>query len=132
MASMPFDHDGTPETSDSSVKGSPGGTTLRREVLNPTPHNTGVGVMLVASAAMFFAVASSAFVLRTQQKQCAEPQKSSVQRISVDNSIQGIEVIAIEVIDTDLKDEGIDQCGDPIIRAAGNNSTEILFRVCPK
>lgn len=41
--------------------------TLRREVEQPLRQDAGLGVMLVASAAMFFAVTSSAFILRAQK-----------------------------------------------------------------
>jgi len=39
---------------------------LSREVLPPQKPNNGIGVMLVAATAMFFAVASSAFILRAR------------------------------------------------------------------
>lgn len=39
---------------------------LRKEVLPPQKPNNGIGVMLVAATAMFFAVASSAFILRAR------------------------------------------------------------------
>lgn len=42
------------------------GPLLQRQVQPPERHHTGLGVMLVAATAMFFAVASSAFLLRAQ------------------------------------------------------------------
>lgn len=39
---------------------------LRREVLRPQKANNGLGVMIVAATAMFFAVASSAFIVRAR------------------------------------------------------------------
>lgn len=39
---------------------------LRREVEPPQRQPTGLGVMLLASASMFFAVAGSAFILRAR------------------------------------------------------------------
>ena len=39
---------------------------LRREVLRPQTANNGLGVMIVAATAMFFAVASSAFIVRAR------------------------------------------------------------------
>ncbi len=39
---------------------------LKKEVLPPQKPNNGIGVMLVAATAMFFAVASSAFILRAR------------------------------------------------------------------
>ncbi|MBL4632229.1 MAG: hypothetical protein JKY56_00040 [Kofleriaceae bacterium] len=139
---MPVDHDGTHTLSlDSSSSdpssgiGSLPGANLRKEVLSPAPHNTGVGVMLVASAAMFFAVASSAFILRAQQGQCHSQssvvQSYTPQTITVDNQTDGIEVLSVEVIDANLG-EGIEQCGAPIIQKGANNSTDIIFRVCTK
>jgi hypothetical protein len=45
---------------------SPSEKPLRREVQPPQRQPTGLGVMLIASAAMFFAVAGSAFVVRAR------------------------------------------------------------------
>jgi len=45
---------------------SPSEPTLRREVQPPLRQPTGLGVMLIAAAAMFFAVAGSAFVVRAR------------------------------------------------------------------
>jgi len=42
------------------------GDLLRKEVETPEHRQTGIGIMLVASACMFFAVATSAFLLRAQ------------------------------------------------------------------
>jgi hypothetical protein len=41
-------------------------TALTREVLAPQHSHGGLGVMIVAAAAMFFAVASSAFILQAR------------------------------------------------------------------
>lgn len=42
------------------------GVKLTREVLPPQKQSSGLGVMVVAATAMFFAVASSAFILRAR------------------------------------------------------------------
>src|SRR5690606_41688094 len=48
------------------IVGDSGRPTLRREVEAPQRQPTGLGVMLIASAAMFFAVAGSAFIVRAR------------------------------------------------------------------
>jgi hypothetical protein len=52
------------------------GDTLRREVEPPQRQPTGLGVMLLASAAMFFAVAGSAFILRARMANDGCPYRS--------------------------------------------------------
>ena len=42
---------------------------LKREVLPPQKPHSGIGVIVVAATAMFFAVASSAFILRARMAQ---------------------------------------------------------------
>jgi hypothetical protein len=46
--------------------------TLTREVEPPQSNHSGLGIMLVASAAMFFAVSGSAMILRARMAQCHE------------------------------------------------------------
>lgn len=50
-----------------------GSTQLVREVLPPQKPSSGIGVMIVAATAMFFAVASSAFILRARMVRSSCP-----------------------------------------------------------
>ncbi len=88
--------------------------------------------MLVASAAMFFAVASSAFLLRAQNISSCSRNADVVQRISVDTEHTGLEVLAIEIIDTEDLGKGVVSCGTPeITENPGQATTDIVFRLCP-
>ena len=49
---------------------------LRKEVLPPQKQSSGLGVMVVAATAMFFAVASSAFILRARMAQSCCPARA--------------------------------------------------------
>ena len=97
---------------------------LRREVLYPQGQNTGVGVMLVASAAMFFAVASSAFILRAQMPSqgCAhetsEPEPPS-------------ESLTLDVESIDVITGSDEACGGAIYLENPNGPDTVLFNLCP-
>ncbi len=101
---------------------------LRREVLYPQRQNTGVGVMLVASAAMFFAVASSAFILRAQMPS---------QECPVD--AQRYETVSVELIDSAdiVQDIGaslndaVETCGEPVYQDNPDGSVSVFFDLCP-
>jgi len=53
-------------------------TALTREVLAPQHSHGGLGVMIVAAAAMFFAVASSAFILQARMARHRCPHRAPV------------------------------------------------------
>lgn len=57
---------------------------LSKEVLPPQKPQSGLGVMVVAAAAMFFAVASSAFILRARMAQSCCPLKQVQTPAAVD------------------------------------------------
>jgi len=98
---------------------------LRREVLYPQKQNTGVGVMLVASAAMFFAVASSAFILRAQMPMQECP-----------GDAQRYEAVSVELIDSAEipprinVSNALETCGDPIYQANPDGSVSVFFDLC--
>ena len=95
---------------------------LRREVLYPQRQNTGVGVMLVASAAMFFAVASSAFILRAQmpQQDCPHAPEAALPMRAVP-----VELIAEETIA-----ETVETCGEPFYEENADGTVSVFFDLC--
>lgn len=97
---------------------------LRREVLYPQRQNTGVGVMLVASAAMFFAVASSAFILRAQM-----PPQSCVHRSAT--VVEPVEAISVDLIDGEALSQGSGTCGEPIYQENSDGTDTVVFNLCP-
>ncbi len=107
---------------------------LQREVLYPQRHNTGVGVMLVASAAMFFAVASSAFILRSQMPAGEHCPGSAEQARPL--GMQSPHALKIEAVDVELVDVGPAEatstvaCGEPLIRDGGEGPDSVVFRLC--
>ena len=109
---------------------------LRREVLYPQRQNTGVGVMLVASAAMFFAVASSAFILRAQMPLPEQCPGNSMHLNSQDMQSPHearIEAVEVELVDFEALDANEAQavpCGEPIIQDGGEGPSSIIFRLC--
>jgi len=107
---------------------------LQREVLYPQRRSTGVGVMLVASAAMFFAVASSAFILRAQMPMTEEcpryvpsvhphPGGQSPGMHSLDIDLNTAESV-------DFSEVGSVPCGEPIFHESANGPSTIVFRLC--
>ena len=95
---------------------------LRREVLCPQRQSTGAGVVLVTSAAMFFAVASSAFILRAQM-----PSQSCVHRDA--NAAEPTEAIPVDLIELAPTANGT--CGEPIYQEGPKGTDTILFNLCP-
>lgn len=101
---------------------------LRREVLYPQRQSTGVGVMLVASAAMFFAVASSAFILRAQMPMQECP-----------GAARDYEAVSVELIDSaevsqEMGDgfiQTVETCGDPIYQPNVDGTVSVFFDLCP-
>jgi len=96
---------------------------LRREVLYPQRQSTGVGVMLVASAAMFFAVASSTFILRAQM-----PRDTCFHMSEMPSSIRAVPV---ELVSEEEMDQlSMQTCGDPLYEENGDGSVSIVFDLC--
>jgi hypothetical protein len=98
---------------------SPSEKILRREVQPPHRQPTGLGVMLIASAAMFFAVAGSAFVVRARMAgHCCDRAHPSPHT----------QVRPLPPIVT-----GVDEapCGEAIYRAGQDGAVLVEFRLCP-
>lgn len=95
---------------------------LRREVLYPQRQNTGVGVMLVASAAMFFAVASSAFILRAQMPQQNCPH-------AIDRSLP-IHAVPVDLISEETITETVETCGEPFYEENADGTVSVFFDLC--
>lgn len=97
---------------------------LRREVLLPQRQNTGVGVMLVASAAMFFAVASSAFILRAQMPMQECPGDA--------RRYEAVPVELIEVPQSHGLHGSETTCEGPIYQDNPDGSVSVVFDLCPR
>ncbi len=103
---------------------------LRREVLYPQRQNTGVGVMLVASAAMFFAVASSAFILRAQMPMSDQCPGNSAR---FNNHTPAIEAVEVELVEFQEVDEtGLQACDEPVYQENENGPSSIIFHLCDR
>jgi len=95
---------------------------LRREVEAPQRQPNGLGVMLIASAAMFFAVAGSAFVVRARMAgHCCDRAHppAVIERAS-----------AVEPVATPLEN-GSEPCGQAIYRTNPDGTVAVDFRLCP-
>jgi hypothetical protein len=101
---------------------SPSEKILRREVQLPQRQPTGLGVMLIASAAMFFAVAGSAFVVRARMAghwcDRAHPAQHAPVRLHLPSPTT---MIAAEP----------SPCGQAVYRPGENGKTTVEFRLCP-
>lgn len=87
---------------------------LRREVELPVRQSAGLGVMLVASAAMFFAVASSAFILRAQmpREHCFHESRRGP--------------VAAPVSEPPTED-----CGEAVYTNAPDGKVYLVYELCP-
>jgi hypothetical protein len=95
---------------------------LRREVEAPQRQPSGLGVMLIASAAMFFAVAGSAFVVRARMAgHCCEREHPTA-------ADRGVVVRPVEVAPLDDPSE---PCGQAIYRTNPDGTVAVDFRLCP-
>ncbi len=106
---------------------------LRREVLYPQRQSTGVGVMLVASAAMFFAVASSAFILRAQMPMSDQCPGASSGMGSSSVQQSNFEAVEVELIDVRAVDSAMLKgmpCDEPIYQDNPDGPSSIIFRLC--
>ncbi len=93
---------------------------LVREVLPPQRPGSGLGVMLVAATAMFFAVASSAFILRARMVECSMVPDFQAAPVVVDIMAPGAQAA------TDRT-----QCGEPIYQANADGTISVFFEICP-
>ena len=108
------------------------GRMLRREVETPQRQNTGLGVMLVASAAMFFAVAGSAFILRARMATGGCPHSGS-SRASAPAAAPAEQprVVEVEVAEQPADANAVPAgCGDAIYQNHPDGSVSIYFDLC--
>jgi len=110
----------------------PGDPKLKREVLPPQKQSSGLGVMVVAAAAMFFAVASSAFVLRARmaRSHCDYVRTNTPIIIQMDtpsaaNDNMPTAVPRARVAPTD------DGCGAPVVTHNADGTDSYSFTPCP-
>lgn len=110
----------------------PGDSKLKREVLPPQKQSSGLGVMVVAAAAMFFAVASSAFVLRARmaRSHCDYVRSSTPIIIQMDTPAPANDNMptAVPPAKTATTDEG---CGAPVVTHNPDGSDSYSFTPCP-
>ena len=88
--------------------------------------------MLVASAAMFFAVASSAFILRVQMPvadQCHRFGSLVPTDAEANTNMEAVEVELIN-IDTIIAGEPTHCGGGSFAQESGDGPTSIVFRLC--
>src|SRR6185503_17964071 len=93
---------------------------LRREVEAPQRQPSGLGVMLIASAAMFFAVAGSAFVVRARMAgHCCDRAHPR----AVIEPATAVEAAPLE--------NASEPCGQAIYRTNPDGTVAVDFRLCP-
>ena len=78
--------------------------------------------MLVASAAMFFAVASSAFILRAQMPQSACPHASE--------QPLPMRAVPVELIGDEINSGSIETCGEPYYEENTDGTVSVFFDLC--
>ncbi len=99
------------------------GGKLRKEVLAPSRHQTGAGIMLAASACMFLAVASSAFLLRVQ----------AVERAYMLQQHSAPVVTPLYVPQAPAAPPSYQSCGQPTYEGQDESGTIALtFSLCEK
>jgi hypothetical protein len=98
---------------------------LRREVQPPHRQPTGLGVMLIASAAMFFAVAGSAFVVRARMAGhcCDRAHPSPHSQAQVRPMPPPMPAPMVE--------QGDVPCGEAVYRTGADGTVLVDFRLCP-
>lgn len=102
------------------IVGDSGRPTLRREVEAPQRQPTGLGVMLIASAAMFFAVAGSAFIVRARMAgHCCD-------RAHPPARVQKVQRVAPVIEDPTTP------CGRALYSPRPDGTVEVDFRLCPQ
>jgi hypothetical protein len=100
---------------------------LRREVHAPERHPSGMGVLLLASAAMFFAVLGSAFIVRAgMTTEC--PYHS---RAYEPSSIRPAVPTMRETVPTAAPLRDDENCGRATYVTHPDGTTTVEFRLCP-
>lgn len=91
---------------------------LSKEVLPPQKPQNGVGVMVVAAAAMFFAVASSALILRSRMaSECCPTRAARAPAVVVDVALP-------QVRPTDHR------CGEPVYQQLADGTISVTYEAC--
>ena len=92
---------------------------LRREVEFPIRQQSGLGLVMVASAAMFFAVASSAFLIRARMdvSRCPHSQPYRVRAVPVNPQ-------------PSLLPRQSSECGEAIYRKRPDGTVVVDFQLC--
>jgi hypothetical protein len=107
---------------------------LQREVLAPQRTSSGLGVMLVATGAMFFAVASSAFLLRARSHDYRnEPRVHAVRPVGREAPAprpRGHAVIPT-VAPTEVQPAPPGSCGRAIYEGNDDGTVSVVFGLCP-
>jgi hypothetical protein len=97
---------------------------LVKEVEPPQPRHNGVAVMLVATTAMFFAVAASALVLRARMmRECSRFHDT----LEVPASMVTTAVPSGRPAPTAASGSA---CGEPVYRSNPDGSVTVLFQLC--
>jgi hypothetical protein len=100
--------------------------TLRREVQPPHRQPTGLGVMLIASAAMFFAVAGSAFVVRARMAgHCCDRAHPSP------HAQAQVRPMPPPLPAPMIGGAGEVPCGEAVYRTGADGTVLVDFRLCP-
>jgi hypothetical protein len=87
---------------------------LKREVEPPQRPNSGIGVLVVASAAMFFAVAGSAFILRARMAHMRAHEPIHV--------VESPDIAPMAQPDV--------TCGEPTVHDNGDGTASVTYRPC--
>ena len=92
---------------------------LVKEVIPPQHQQSGLGVMMVATTAMFFAVASSAFILRARMAECCSAADIQASPVVIE--------VATEPVTATAHD-----CGGAVYEYNPDGSVaSVFFEVCP-
>ncbi len=91
------------------------GERLKQEVELPAKNQGGLGIMLIASACMFFAVSSSALMLKSNRRHHCPSRYTKVVTVPV----------AAPAFVAPRK--ATSECGTPVVQARGE---EVVFRLC--
>jgi hypothetical protein len=95
---------------------------LRREVEPPERQPTGLGIMLIASAAMFFAVAGSAFIVRARMASHCCDRSHAPAQVAPIRAPDRATVVPGPM--------GREPCGAAVYRPNPDGTVSVDFRLC--
>ncbi len=105
---------------------------LSREVILPQKPSSGVGVMVVAATAMFFAVASSAFVLRARMARRASCSSHATgHSVRLVTPVRPLVLPSANQTATDRVLVPNADCGKALYGTDRNGKASVYFTVCP-